>query len=122
MVALVKLFVKVTGSGLVTVIDPEPAEPLHNPAGVVAQTVPAGRVFVQVPSAIARTGTVMTQVPGVATVPAGMVAFERVKRVGGGPRERTAVAGGETQPAESVGAAPVKTRPAGKLSIKPTPV
>ena len=125
-VALVKLLVNLTGSGLVTVIVPEPAEPLQTPAGVVAQTVPAARVFVQDPSAVALTWALITHVPGLKTglaaAPAGMVALVSVRRVGGGPRESTAAAGGETQPAERVGAAPVKTSPAGKSSIKPTPV
>lgn len=120
MVALVKLFVKRTGRGLTTVIVPDPADPLQTPS--VEQTDPTGIVFVHEPSVVACTWAVMIQVPGVVTDPPGMVALVRVRRVGGGPRERTAVAGGETQPAESVGAAPVKTSPAGKLSISPTPV
>ncbi len=125
MFAFVKLFVKRTGSGLTTVIDPDPAEPLQTLGGLV-QTDPIGSVFVQVPKVIALTWAVMVQIPGLETgladVLPGMVAFANVKRVGGGPPDNVAVAGGATQPAESVGATPVKTNPAGRLSINPTPV
>ena len=125
MVAFVKLFVKRTGSGLTTVIEPDPAEPLQTLAGVV-QTDPTGSVFVQVPKEIALTWAVMVQIPGLETgladVLPGMVAFANVNRVGGGPPDNVAVAVGGLQLAERVGAAPVKTNPAGKISINPTPV